>query len=141
MSGIERIAALPAHIVALLTTPEPATVVAYRSVWDDDESKIRRGRGYIAKAGTALLGERNNKAFGVAAFLTHDLALSIDDARSLLHEMNASWPAPLSAREIEQALASAIKHGKRAFGVADALSSHRPFARVTTTATTTWWNP
>jgi len=144
MPGAETVVAeLPAHVVALLTPPErPAPTVSFRAVWSDDESKIRRGRAYVAKVPPAPLGTRNDTAFRVAAWLTRDLDLGEGDARALLHEMNGSWPSPLGTREIELALQSAIKNGKRSFGCADAASfsgaSHRRFAAAPMVRTGRW---
>jgi hypothetical protein len=130
------IAPLPERIVALLAEPERPAVV-YRTIWSDDASKTRRARAYIAQVPSAVPGTRNDTVFRVAAWLTHDLELAEGDARALLYELNAGWPTPLSARELEATLKSGIKNGKHSFGSADAVTvaTRQPFASALPGAT------
>jgi bifunctional DNA primase/polymerase-like protein len=81
------------------------------------EELDRRVRAYMARVGNCGEGEgRNNDAFRIAAFATHDLAIDEMMMLAYLVEWNSGNAPPLSHRELASALRSGIKYGKRARG-------------------------
>lgn len=113
-------AEMPAYLADMLT-PEPVVARASfpfaRPVVAEDLD--RRILAYMDHLPTGLSeGQgRNNAIYGCCAFLTHDLALSVEDAEPWAHEYNRRFADPLSTRELEQTLLSAAKHGARLRGV------------------------
>ena len=94
------------------------TYVTLPPVHLDDEQLERRIRAYLAKLphGLAEGDGRNNTAYRLAAFLTHDLAQPESVARGWLAQWNASNYPPLSRRELGQVFRSAVRTGRRAPG-------------------------
>lgn len=84
----------------------------------DDETLDRRVRAYIARLGARGEGARNNAAYQLAAWLTHDMALRPDLAFAYLVTWNAENTPPLRSRELQQVLASASATAKRPLGCA-----------------------
>lgn len=76
----------------------------------------RRVQAYLARVGTVGEGDRNNAAFRVAAWLTHDMALDDATALAYLRDWNAGNTPPLPSHELRAALHSASRHGRRARG-------------------------
>ena len=70
-----------------------------------------RGRRYLAKMGSAAVGERNATAFRGAAWLVNDLGLAPSEALALLVDWNAANADPLPERELQACLASASRGG------------------------------
>ena len=80
------------------------------------EAIDRRVQAYLSRVGSVGEGERNNAAYRVAAWLTHDMGLGDDTALAYLRDWNAGNTPPLPSHELRAALRSASKHGRRGRG-------------------------
>ena len=122
VGSVRDVRPLPASVVAMLTDPRPMTASSAPIKWSEQPADRleRRIRGYLAQLprGLADGDGRNNTAFKLGAWLTHDLALDDGVAALWLAEWNHMQRHPLSARELRQVLRNSRRHGSRAIGTA-----------------------
>jgi hypothetical protein len=94
---------------------EPASVVPIRPMNGTGDIHARV-RGYLRRVGPRPIGQRDNTAYRVAAWLVNDMALDDATAWAYLAEWNQGNRPPLTQRELRAKLRSATRNGTHARG-------------------------
>ena len=107
----------PPWMLARCTRPNARSIDAGKIAVEEDDTALARAEHWLAKhAPEAVEGERDNKAFAVAAKL-YDFGLTPESTREYLAQWNEGWcHPPLDNSDLERIVASAAKNRQTAIG-------------------------
>jgi len=112
------ISTAPAWLVTLLNGPVPGPPTPRPGLFPAASAQVLdRGRAALADHGPAVEGEGGDEhTFRAAAILTHDFALTFDEAWPLLCEWNRDCAPPWAELELAAKLRNGEKYGSRPKG-------------------------